>query len=40
MDHTIRTIKRKIDRFGGLHYVQEDAYKYVSKHDGQLGLFE
>lgn len=40
MDHTIRTIKRKIDKFGGLHYAQEDAYRYVSRSNGQLGLFE
>ncbi len=40
MPHTIRTIKRKIDKFGGLYYAEEDAYKYVSKQDGQLGLFE
>ncbi len=40
MDHTILTIKRKIDRFGGLHYAQEDTYRYVSKQDGQLGLFD
>lgn len=40
MDHTIRTIKRKIDKFGGLHYAAEDTFRYVSKQDGQLGLFE
>ena len=34
MEHTIRTIKRKIDKFGRLHYVQEDTYRYVSKQDG------
>ncbi|MCY7358599.1 MAG: hypothetical protein LH609_14300 [Rudanella sp.] len=27
-------------RFGGLHYAQEDVYRYVSKQDGQLGLFD
>ena len=40
MDHTIRTIKRKIDKFGGLHYAAEDTFRYVSKQDGQLGLFD
>ena len=40
MPYTMQTIKRKIDKFGGLHYVQEDTYRYVSKQDGQLGLFE
>ncbi len=40
MDHTILTIKRKIDKFGGLHYAAEDTFRYVSRQDGQLGLFE
>ncbi|MGM9509576.1 endonuclease domain-containing protein [Larkinella sp. GY13] len=40
MPYTIQTIKRKIDKFGGLHYAREDAFKYVSKKDGQLGLFD
>lgn len=40
MPKTILTIKRKIDKLGGLHYAQEDTYRYVSKQDGQLGLFE
>lgn len=40
MDHTILTIKRKIDQFGGLYYAREDTYRYVSKQDGQLGLFD
>lgn len=40
MPSTMQTIKRKIDKFGGFHYVQEDTYRYVSKQNGQLGLFE
>jgi very-short-patch-repair endonuclease len=39
MDWTIRTIKRKIDKLGGLYFVQEDQFKYVSKSDSQLNLF-
>lgn len=30
MPQTIQTIKRKIDKFGGLYYAQENTYKYVS----------
>ena len=40
MPQTLLTIKRKIDKFGGLYYAQEDAFRYVSKQDGQLGLFD
>lgn len=40
MPKTILTIKRKIDKLEGLHYAQEDVFKYVYKQDGQLGLFE
>ena len=42
MPQTIQTIKRKIDKLGGIQVVNEDeiTYRYVSKQDGQLGLFD
>ncbi|WP_041257763.1 endonuclease domain-containing protein [Fibrella aestuarina] len=42
MPETIRTIKRKIDKLGGIQVVSEDevSYRYVSKQDGQLNLFD
>lgn len=42
MPQTIQTIKRKIDKLGGLQVVNEDeiTYRYVSKQDGQLNLFD
>jgi len=39
MPQTMLTIKRKIDKFGGLYYAQEDAFKYVSR-DDQMRLFD
>lgn len=39
MDWILRTIGRKIDRLGGLKYVEEDTVRYVSKHDNQLDIF-
>lgn len=39
MPHTILTIQRKIDKFGGLHFLQENQYKYVSPNNGQLRMF-
>ena len=39
MDWTIQTIKRKIDRLGGLYYAKEDTYRYVSPNNNQLNLF-
>ena len=42
MPQTIQTIKRKIDKLGGIQVVNEDevTYRYVSKQDGQLNLFD
>lgn len=42
MPQTIQTIKRNIDKLGGIQVVNEDetTYRYVSKQDGQLDLFE
>ncbi|MFN8353670.1 MAG: hypothetical protein U0Y10_04470 [Spirosomataceae bacterium] len=40
MDWTLQTIKRKIDHYGGLYYASEDRYRYVSKPNEQLNLFE
>ncbi len=42
LPHTMRTIMRKIDKLGGLQVVREEeiTYRYVSKSDGQLNLFD
>lgn len=39
MDWILRTIGRKIDRLGGLKYVEEDTVRYVSRNDNQLDIF-
>ena len=39
MPKTILTIERKINKFGGLYYAQEDTFKYVSR-DDQMRLFD
>lgn len=42
MPQTIQTIKRKIDKLDGVQIVSETeiTYRYVSKQDGQLNLFD
>lgn len=39
LPQTMRLIKAKIDRLGGLHYAQENVVRYVSTPNAQLDLF-
>lgn len=39
LPHTMRLVKQKIDRLGGLHYARENVVRYVSDGGAQLPLF-